>query len=139
MPGSTFTPGQVWLATVRTGLREWMKRSGQVPSLFCAVSADPGSSPVKARFDMRLDMLEDRLAVQALVQERVRTNGSSFAAVGGITSDRLRFAVAVVQEGRAEMWSAPVDPRRGVGGWERGGAAAAVGWEWVQKAIEEAT
>lgn len=138
MPGSTFSPVQAWLVTVRAGLREWIRRNGQVPSLICAVSAEPGTSPAKARFDMRLDLLEDRLAVQAHIQAQVRAEGSRFVAVGGITSDRLRFALCVVQEGRAEMWSAEVSARRGLGGWERGGADAAVGWEWVEKAIEEA-
>lgn len=137
MPGSTFTPGQAWLKTVRSGLREWVKRNGQIPALMCAVSADPGTSPRKAKFSMRLDMLEDSLAVRALVQEQVRSHGSRYAAFGGLSTDRLSFVLVVVTEHRGETWTATVDARRGLGGWDRGGDVPA-GWGWVQKVIEEA-
>lgn len=139
MGRATFTPGEVWLRTVRSGLRAWIRESGQVPSLMCAVSHSPGSSPRRARFSMRLDMLEDRLAVQALVQEQVRVHGSGFAAFGGITNDRARFALVVVTGAGGVVWSAPVDARSGLGGWVRDATVDVPGgWEFVRKAIEEA-
>ena len=136
MGRSRYQPEAIFQRAVRRAVRDYVRDTGQVPSLMAAVSE--GASPRTLHLSMRLDLLEDRLAVQAHVQGMVREHGSCFAAVGGLTRERTRLAVTVVSADRADMWSAAVDELDGIAGWHRGGAELLEGAEWMQRAIRQA-
>jgi hypothetical protein len=118
-------PFDTWQRSVRRALRDYARDSGQVPSLFGAVSR--GANTHKVESLPRLDLLPDAKTVREHLSQHASRFLSRFAAVAQLkdhpdpseaqgASHVLLLSCLTID--RTACWVAPANAR-GILGWDR--------------------